>query len=49
MIQGVFVYFFICEVTTIKVNFCSDTHCSQAESCLICRWAIFLQNASTIF
>ena len=48
-VLGIFVYLFIYEVTTIKVNFRSCKQCSQAETRLICERAIFLQNASIIF
>ena len=49
MILAIFVYLFICKVTTIKVNFRFYKQCSQAETRLICKQAIFPQNASSFF
>ena len=46
-ILGMFVYLFICKVTTVKV-ICVSTN-SQAETCLICERAIFPQNARLVF
>ena len=44
-----FVYLFICKVTTTKVNFRFYKQCSQAATRLICKRAIFCQNASIVF
>ena len=46
-ILGIFVYLFIWEVTTTKVNFHFYKQCSQVATRLICKWAIFVLNAST--
>ena len=45
----IFVYLFICKITTLKVNFRFYKQCSQTETRLICERVIFLQNASFIF
>ena len=45
MMPGIFDYLLICEVITIKVNSCFYKQHSQVETCLICKWAIFQQNA----
>ena len=42
----IFVYLFICKVTTKKVNVCFYKQCSQAATCLTCQQAIFVQNAN---
>ena len=46
---GIFVYLFIYEVTTTKVNFRFYKHCSQAATRLFSEQAIFAQNASIVF
>ena len=48
-ILRIFVYLFICKVTTIKVNFCFQKQCSQTVTRLICESAIFAQNAIIVF
>ena len=48
-ILGIFVYLFIYEITTTKVNLCFYKQCSQAATCLICERAFFAQNASVVF
>ena len=45
---GIFVYMFICEVTTTKVNFVFTNNGLKRQR-LICERAIFAQNASTDF
>ena len=47
-ILGIFVYLFICRVKT-KVNFRFYKQCNQGATCLICKRAIFAQNASIVF
>ena len=48
-IPQIFVYLFICEVATTKVNFHFYKQCSQAKIRLICKGTIFAENASIIF
>ena len=45
MVQRIFVYLFICKVTTTKVNFRFYKQSSQATTRLICEGAIFVQAA----
>ena len=40
-ILGIFLYLFICKVTTTKVNFSFYKQCSQDGTGLICEQAIF--------
>ena len=49
MIVGIFVYLFICEVATTKMNFRFYKKYSQATTRLICEQAIFAQNVNVIF
>ena len=49
MMLGIFVYLFIWDVTTTKVNFCCYKQCSQAATRLICERVVFAQNASVTF
>ena len=46
MIQGIFAYVFIFNVTTTQVNFRFYKQCSQGPTRLICERAISAQNAS---
>ena len=46
---GIFVYMFICEVTTTKLDFHFYKHCNQTATRLICQRVIFAQNASIVF
>ena len=48
-ILGIFVYLFLCKVMTTKVNFRFYKECSQAVTSLICKRAIFAQDASIAY